>query len=297
MKPTLSLMLILLLCAPVLAQQAVELEKVTVNGVELHYQDWGEGEPVILVHGGFGDYRGWFATANALSKQYRVIAYSRRYNFPNQNPEIDPDFSARVEAQDLKALIEELDLAPVHIVGHSYGAFTALFLAIDHPELVRSLILAEPALMRWLADIPEGAALWRSFETEVWKACDKAIREGDEEGMLRIFFNWVIGPGGYEGLPPIALTFIRSNVKEASALMTSVDPFPPLLREDVEKLEIPTLMLSGEKTIESLRLIDGELERHLPNVKRVILAGATHNMFLEQPAACNQAILDFLEKP
>lgn len=296
LNPIFLLVLASLLCAPALAQEAPQLEKITVNGVELHYQDKGEGEPFVLVHGGIGDYRTWLATTNALSKQYRVIAYSRRYNFPNQNPEIPSDYSARVDAQDLKALIEELELAPVHVVGHSYGAFTALFLAINNPELVRSLILAEPALMRWLADMPEGAASWQKFETEVFSECAKAFREGDEDGTLRIFIDWVLGPGGYDQLPPIVRTFMKSNLVEFGALLTSVDAFPPLLREDVEKLDIPTLMLSGENTIEALKLIDAELERHLPNVERIIIPEATHGMFIEQPVACNQAILDFLEK-
>lgn len=296
MKSLLVLMLIASLCVPALAQQTSRLEKVTVNGVELHYQDQGEGDPVVLVHGGFLDYRAWFATVAALSKHYRVIAYSRRYNFPNENTEIAPDHSARIGAQDLKGLIDELDLGPVHLVGHSYGGFTALFLAIDHPELVRSLTVGEPALMRWLADIPDGAVLWQRFDAELRPAMAKAIRAGDEDGMLRLFFDWVMEPDGYDQLPPVAKALIKNNVREGSALMISTNPFPTLLREDVEKLEVPILMLSGANTIEALKLIDAELERLLPNVKRIILPDATHNMFMEQPAACNQAIIDFLGK-
>ena len=138
--------------------------------------------------------------------------------------------------------------------------------------------------------------MWERFETEVMKAGGKAFREGDEEGMLRIFFDSVIGPGGWDQLPPMAQTVIKSNVREWGAFTTSVDPFPPLLREDVEKIEIPTLMLNGENTNERAKMIEAELKRLLPNAERFIIPEATHNMFAEQPAACNQAILDFLEK-
>lgn len=296
MKPFILIMSLTLYGVPALAQQTAQLEKVTVNGVELHYQDQGEGDPVVLVHGGFLDYRAWIPTIGALSKQYRVIAYSRRYNFPNENTDIAKDHSAHVGAEDLKALIDELDLGPVHLVGHSYGAFIALFLAIEHPELVRSLVVAEPALMRWLADMPEGAEMWQQMDTELLPAMAKAIRAGDEEGMLRLFFDWVMEPSGYDELPPIAKALIMNNVREGNALMASSDPFPVLRREDVEKLQMPTLMLSGANTIKSLKLIDAELERLLPEGKRVILPEATHAMFIEQPVACNEAILDFLEK-
>jgi triacylglycerol esterase/lipase EstA (alpha/beta hydrolase family) len=117
-----------------------DLKRVHVNGVELHYVERGKGEPIVFVHGGLADYREWVATMKPLSRQYRTIAYSRRYNYPNRNPELRPDHSASVEAEDLAALIRELDLAPAHVAALSYGAYTALLLAVDHPELIRTLI-------------------------------------------------------------------------------------------------------------------------------------------------------------
>jgi pimeloyl-ACP methyl ester carboxylesterase len=292
MKPTLALLSILVICSPGLAQQAPQLKKVAVNGVELHYQDEGTGQPIVLIHGGFGDYRTWSSAMSALSNEYRVIAYSRRYNFPNENADIDPNFSARVEAEDLKALIEALDLAPAHVVGHSYGGLTALFLAMDHPGLVRSLVLAEPALMTWLQELPEGADLLADFEATTARVATE-FRNGDEEAGVRIFFDWVIGPGAYDRLPPAAQAVINTNRKEAGAILTSEDPFPSLLRKDVERLAVPVLLISGGDSIQEFKLIDAELERLLPNVNRIILRGASHNMILEQPAACNQALLDF----
>ena len=60
--------------------------RVMVNGVELHYVEAGEGEPVILLHGGQGDYRAWQPQVVVLKPHYRVISYSRRYHYPNDNP-------------------------------------------------------------------------------------------------------------------------------------------------------------------------------------------------------------------
>src|SRR5437773_12113847 len=80
--------------------QSVSPTKVHVRGVELHYIEKGQGEPLILLHGGQGDYRSWGPQMEAFSQHYHVISYSRRYNYPNNNPLIK-NHSAYVEAEDL----------------------------------------------------------------------------------------------------------------------------------------------------------------------------------------------------
>src|SRR5262245_25518102 len=124
-----------------------ELRKVTVgDGVELHYVEAGKGVAVLFVHGTLGDYAIWDGQLGSFAETYRAVAYSRRYNYPNTN-KLRPRHSAVVEAEDLAAFIKKLDLGKVHVVGHSYGAYTALFLAVSHPDLVRTLTLAEPPLV------------------------------------------------------------------------------------------------------------------------------------------------------
>jgi len=134
-----SLLLLLLLSTALAAQEADRerfsalLKNLRVNGVELHYLESGTGIPVILIHGGLGDYREWNSQIGRISGHHRVIAYSRRYNYPNHTADILPDHSAIVEARDLAALLDALELERVHIVGYSYGALTALFFATEHP--------------------------------------------------------------------------------------------------------------------------------------------------------------------
>lgn len=110
------------------------LKSVCVNGVQLHYLESGSGIPVVLIHGGLGDYREWNSQIGRISNHYRVIAYSRRYNYPNDNTDILRDHSAIVEARDLAGLLDALKLERVHVVGYSYGALTALFFATEHPS-------------------------------------------------------------------------------------------------------------------------------------------------------------------
>lgn len=123
------------------------------NGITLHYVEAGSGPPVIFVHGSLSDAGYWSGQMDAFAAaHYHVIAYSRRYNWPNKNAPID-GYSAIVDAQDLAALIETLHLGKAYVVGLSYGAYTALFLSARRPDLVRAAVLSEPPAMTLLQHI------------------------------------------------------------------------------------------------------------------------------------------------
>src|SRR5437764_14047793 len=115
--------LLLLFSAGLAAQQAdgeqvsALLRNVCVNGVQLHYMESGSGIPVVLIHGGLGDYREWNSQIGRISNHYRVIAYSRRYNYPNDNAVILPDHSALLEGRDLSTLLNAHKVAPFHTGG------------------------------------------------------------------------------------------------------------------------------------------------------------------------------------
>jgi len=105
-----------LLCAQA-AGQSVQPTKIRVRDVELHYIEQGQGEPLILLHGGQGYYRSFGPQLKVLSQQFRVFSYSRRYHYPNNNPLTTNYHSAYTEADDLAALIRKLGLGRVHLVG------------------------------------------------------------------------------------------------------------------------------------------------------------------------------------
>jgi non-heme chloroperoxidase len=288
--------LALLLLSSALAPAQDVLTPIRVNGVELHYLERGRGVPVVFVHGGLTDYREWGAQVEPFSQYYRVISYSRRYNYPNSNPEIRPDHSAIIEAEDLAALIMELKLGPVHVVGASYGAYTALFLAARHPEMVRSLVLAEPPVHRWVKDVPGGDAVFAEFMTNCWEAAAQAFRQGNEEQALRVSVDYFIGKGTFDQLPQEVLAMLEQNVREWKALTTSQDAFPLLQREDAAGIKAPTLMLTGGRTLRIHQLVNDELERLLPNGERLRIPEATHEMWDEYPELCRDAALKFLAR-
>jgi non-heme chloroperoxidase len=265
-----------------------EMQKaVAGDGVELHYVERGKGVAVLFVHGSLADYSAWDAQLGPFAESYRAIAYSRRYNFPNTN-KLRPKHSAVVEAEDLAALVKKLDLGKVHLVGHSYGAYTALFLAVKHRELVRTLALAEPPVV-FAGDRVEDA------KERLVKRAREAFEKGDSEDAIRTIVN-SSREGMYDKIPEPFRKRLQRNALELEALVTSDNMYPGLDREAVRGIAAPTLLLSGEKSQPSQKAIDDELERLLPEQgrQRIIVRDADHGMWFQQPEACRKAVLEFL---
>jgi pimeloyl-ACP methyl ester carboxylesterase len=285
------------------AQQiTAPLKSIRVNGITLHYVDQGNGPAVVFVHGAMEDYRAWSAQFAPLAKHFRVIAYSRRYNYPNHNTMRSDSHSALIDAEDLAALIRKLKLGPVRVVGHSYGAYTSMFLTLKHPELVRSLVLSEPPIMKWLNDTPEGKPLLNDFMTNMWVPCAVAFRQHEPEKALQITVDWfgvhespTNGHSAtYADLPADARNFLMQDIGEWQALTTSRDAFPALTRDQVRQIHKPVLLLSGSRSVPALKLIAAELARTLPSVNFVVLDGATHEMWSEVPQQLTHRIEPFL---
>jgi len=271
-----------------------EPTKIVVNGVELHYISEGEGEAVILLHGGQGDYRSWAPQMEELSRDYRVISYSRRYNYPNQNPQTATDHSVEVEAADLEALIRALRLKRVNLVGTSMGAATALLLAVEHPRLVRSLVIAEPPILAWARDFPDGGALYRDFMQKIQQPAQAAFAVGDDVGAMRFFVDGFATAGRFDGLSLEARDAIMQNAGFFKMLTRSQNPYPELDRRKVRGLRIPVLVITGEKTVEIHRRIDEELSRLIPRARSATIPNAGHGSPRENPRAFTEVVQNFL---
>jgi pimeloyl-ACP methyl ester carboxylesterase len=278
-------------------------KQVRANGAELHYVDRGKGVAVIFVHGGLDDYRVWQPQIAAFSGRYRAVAYSRRYNYPNHQVAVRSDYSAIVDADDLASLIRRLELGPANIVGVSYGAYAAVFLAARHPELVRSLVLSEPPLLRWLPELEGGEPLFADFMSRVWEPTVRGFREQEEVGLKAAIDGFgELGYSGsdekmtFENLAPAVRSQLLENAPEWTALTMSKDPFPDLSFSAVRRIKAPALLLSGQRSLKLHGLIDSQLAVLLPNAERVIVANATHEMWNEYPEECRKAALEFFAK-
>lgn len=283
-----------LLCSPAVGQ-SVGPTKVRVNGVDIHYIERGRGEPLILLHGGQGDYRSWGPQVEAFSQHYRVISYSRRYNYPNDNPLTASYRSAYSDADDLAAFIRHLKLERVHLVGTSAGALAALVLATEHPRMVRSMVLAEPPVHHWAKDDPKGEALYRRFMISIWEPAAAAFKAGDDQGAMRILVDGFAGAGRFDGLPPEARAVAMQNSRFFKAATSSADPFPAVSKGKVRRLGMPVLIVTGENTIQLHKFVNDELARLLPKAERVTIPQAGHGSARENPQAFNAAVTKFLE--
>ncbi|MCA1615127.1 MAG: alpha/beta hydrolase [Acidobacteria bacterium] len=286
-------LLSLLFCVSAVGQDA-RPTKVRVGGVELHYVERGRGEPLVLLHGGQGDYRSWAPQMEEFSRSYRVIAYSRRYNYPNDNPLAESYRSAYTDADDLAAFIRHLKLGRVHLVGTSAGALAALVLATKRPEMVRSMVLAEPPVHRWAKDDPDGEALYREFMAAIWEPAAAAFKSGDDEAAMRVLVDGFGGAGRFDRLAPGARAVAMQNSRFFKAATASDDPFPDLPKEKVRRLRAPALIVTGENTLRLHKFVNDELARLLPRAGRVTIPGAGHGSARENPRAFNEAVLTFL---
>lgn len=279
---------------------STELREANVNGTTLYYTEQGKGEPVVLVHGSLSDYRMWEGQLEAFAQQYRVIAYSRRYAYPAKDADDAVGYTVVPHARDLAALIQQLDLGPVHLVGHSYGAYTSLLTALEHPELVKSLCLGEPPVIPLLPNTEEGNALLYELETNTALPAAQAFEAGNDIEAVKIFLSGVMGQSDiYDTLPPEVQRQIMDNVQELKGIVCPKIIFmfsPFITRSDLQKVQTPTLLIAGDSSPRFFILITEELEKCLPHKERVILSHASHEMEMDNPQEFNEAVLRFIQK-
>jgi 2-hydroxy-6-oxonona-2,4-dienedioate hydrolase len=122
---------------------------VDVDGIRTRYYDLGDGEPMVLVHGsgftGTASANDWTPTLEGFARRFRVLAVDKLGSGLTGNPADPGDLTIAGEVDHLAAFIRTLELGPVHLVGHSRGAAATLLLAVNEPELVKTLILVSSA--------------------------------------------------------------------------------------------------------------------------------------------------------
>jgi non-heme chloroperoxidase len=272
------------------------LPSVEIRGATLAYMEQGRGAPLLFVHGSLDDLRSWRLQMSPFGKHYRVLAYSRRYHYPNAWTGDGLDYSAALHAEDLAALIEWLGQGPVHLVTSSYGGYVALYLGVRRPELVRTLVLGEPPLMPWLLSMPEGIPLAEAFDRDAWQPARGAFAAGDLRGGGRAFLDGVMGRPTFDILPPGNQALILDNAPEMRAEALSPGYWAPFTRDDATHLHLPVLLLTAQWSPPLFHLITGELERYLPNAVRAAIPRAFHAMHLGNPQVYNDTVLSFLAK-
>ncbi len=281
------------------------MAKININNTTFEYVEQGIGQPVVFVHGSASDYRTWESQLKDFSAHYRAIAYSRRYHWPNEPIHENADYPMQDHVEDLRALLRTLDVAPAHLVGHSYGAFIGLLLAIREPRLVRTIVLAEPPvitlfvsnrpkpfeILRLLFTRPRTAISIMRFGATGISPATEAARRDDMQAAMRIFGRAVLGDDFYSRLSELRLEQVRNNSIKAEFLGSG---FAPLDDEDIRKIQTPILLITGERSPSLFHRLIGRLEELLPHTERIKIPAASHIMHEDNPRAYNEAVLSFL---
>jgi non-heme chloroperoxidase len=260
---------------------------IEIGGRQLHYIDQGEEnqQPIIFIHGGLDDYRCWqYQMDSFSSKKYRAISYSRRFAYPNKwIGNVAQDNTIEDNARDLAGLIRKLDLAPAHLVGASYGAFTALYCVSKNPELAKTMVLNEPPIMQFLARSPlkEDIELLQRFITRVQRPNQEASKAGDFRKATQVAIDGIMDMENYfEKLPEEGKQYLIDNAKSLESELESTTS-TSFTTEDVKhiKTTIPTLLVKGELSPKYfLRIVD-ILSDNILNSEQIVIPNVSHDDF------------------
>jgi len=271
---------------------AQKIETVTVNGLTISYVEAGSGPIVVLIHGSVSDYREWSTLVSALSKHYHVIAYSRRYHSPNAAPGADADAGLDLQVDDLSKIMKAIGISAAHLVGHSYGGAVALAFAIQHPEMVQSLVLAEPAVNGVLSKTPENDSVMKESQ-DIRARMKEVFATGNAEQIVKTYATHV-APGDFEKATPEERTMLMENV--AAFQLDFNSRRAPFTCDDAKKITVPVLVLAGDQSPMGLQRIAESAAGCITGAKFEKIPNATHWMQFDQPQLFNDQVIAFLQQ-
>jgi pimeloyl-ACP methyl ester carboxylesterase len=265
---------------------------VTDDGVTLHAEEAGQGEPLLFIHEFAGDHRSWEPQVRFFSATYRCVTYAARGYPPSDVPTDPAAYSQARAVEDAIAVLDSLSIARAHLVGLSMGGFTALHLALAHPDRVCSAVVAGAGY----GAEPERAEAFRA-ESMLTAAAFAA------EGAAKVAERYAIGPARVQfqnknprGWAEFADALANHSSLGSALTMRGVQAARPslyALTGELAKVHAPVLVLVGDEDEGCLEpaLM---LKRTLPTAGLTILPRTGHTANLEEPDVFNRAVDTFL---
>jgi pimeloyl-ACP methyl ester carboxylesterase len=241
----------------------------SLRGSQVFYETSGEGELLLLLHGGFGTNEDFARQTSELAKHFKVVAFERPGH--GHTADTDEPFSYSGMSEYTVDFIEALGLGPSNLVGWSDGAIIALLIAISRPDLVKRLV-----------------SIGGSFNPSGLPAKDQKLLASATPESFRKFEPLVTKR--YDGVTPDGPGHF-SVVFEKTKKMWLTEP--NIQREELARITAPTLVMAGDRDVISHEHTL-ELFKSIKNAQLSIIPGTTHFLLDEKPKQTTNAILDFL---
>jgi pimeloyl-ACP methyl ester carboxylesterase len=242
---------------------ATETGYAPVNGIEMYYAIWGQGEPLLLLHGGLGNTEYFGNQVPEFAKHFKVIAVdSRGHGRSSRNTE---PYSYRLMASDVVALMDYLKIGKASIVGWSDGGIIGIDLAIHNPERLNRVFAfgANTNVAGLKPDIDKNPTFNKYIE-----------RTGKD----------------YERLSKTPKDF-ENFVNQIAKMWATQPDYKP---DELARITTPFAIADGEHDEAIRQEHDVEMSKAIPGAKLIILPGVSHFAMLQNPALFNKAALDFL---
>lgn len=251
------------------------------NGCSLHYEEYGQGVPLLLLHGLGSSGLDWEYQIPAFSAHYRVITLDLRGHGRSDKPR--ERYSIKAFSADVEALIEHLHLGPVHLVGLSMGAMVGFQLAVDQPQLLKSLCIVNSGpqvKVRGANDAWQWFKRWSlarvmSMQT-LGKALGKLLFPHPEQSDLR---------------RKVAERWARNDKRAYLASFDAIVGWG--VQERLSRITCPTLVVSADRDYTPVAIKQAYV-RLIPNARLVVIDNSRHATPLDQPEDFNRIVLEFI---
>jgi pimeloyl-ACP methyl ester carboxylesterase len=239
---------------------------IDVNGLRTYYEVHGEGEPLLLMHGGFCTVETFARQTPDFASKHKVIVPERRGH--GRTPDLEGPITYEAMAEDTIGLMEALGISSAHLVGYSDGGNTALLIALKRPDVVHKMV-----------------CMGANFH---YNGMAPVAMQVMEHATPDNFYPWLIekykevSPDGPEHLPIVFNKIMRMWREE-----------PALTPDDLHRIQAPTLVLVGDRDwVATEHTV--QMHESIPNSQLCVIPGATHGAPFEKAALVNQIVLDFL---
>ena len=261
----------------------------TINGYQMHYEVHGQGHPLVMIHGGLGGGEGSAAMvenfAASFSDRMQLIFYDRRAAGRSETPQ--DGYSMANQAQDLRALLQRLGVSRAHVLGSSGGGPIALGMALDHPEMVETLLLINTMSY---ASQPERAA--RQQELDALVANETAYgRQGSVERALE-----ARNPGIEKNEPARFQRLREINLEKFPGMVASIQAYLDIgdsIETSLSKLKMPTLIVHGDADTTIPVECAHRLHEMISGSELHIIPGAVHGLTSNEASKLQELMSDF----